>query len=373
MKKYQNKLEDYERINECETFGGFLANLRKYYKLTQPQLGEKLNINYKAISKWENDTNFPDVGIHKSICDIFNITLDEFYSGKIDIEFRKRNARSKNVKKILLILTIFLLPSVFLFVTLLWKNYDTLNLYSIIFDEKTDTNINVRGLFIDYQDSDFLYIGNIDLLNISIQENDIINIEFMYDNKIFYSSNVLSNISVIAKNNFAKDLKKFSINVKIIRDGVVKYNKKVKLKFAKQKLDSYKEETNNKEKSQKTNIKNSLLKDGFLETDKEIYVKNIKDDKSLKTITILLETKRIVYTEENKTISKSINFKGENNTLEVKIAQIYDSIRTVLESYNYSYDNDELLCYTKICPSHVDVLKFMYPYVSLFISDTKSP
>ena len=163
MKKYEIRFEDYEKINDCETFGGFLANLRKYYKLTQPQLAEKLNINYKAISKWENDTNFPDVGIHKSICDFFNITLDEFYSGKIDIEFRKKSARSKNIKKILIIVFSILLPSVFLFVNFLWKNYDTLTLYSIARDEKS-TSIDLNGLFIDYQDTKLLYIGNIEVL-----------------------------------------------------------------------------------------------------------------------------------------------------------------------------------------------------------------
>lgn len=33
--------------------GRFIAELRKERKMTQSQLGEKLGVSYKAVSKWE--------------------------------------------------------------------------------------------------------------------------------------------------------------------------------------------------------------------------------------------------------------------------------------------------------------------------------
>ena len=36
-----------------EKIGKFIASCRKKQKLTQEQLAEKLNITYKAVSKWE--------------------------------------------------------------------------------------------------------------------------------------------------------------------------------------------------------------------------------------------------------------------------------------------------------------------------------
>ena len=354
MKKYGIRFEDYEKINECETFGGFLANLRKYYKLTQPQLAEKLNINYKAISKWENDTNFPDVGIHKSICDFFNITLDEFYSGKIDIEFRKKSARSKNIKKILTIVFSILLPSVFLFVNFLWKNYDTLTLYSISRDEKS-TNIDLNGLFIDYQDTKLLYIGNIELLEYELKEEDIISVELIYKDKVFYTANTLNKIYVAIENNNIKDINELFIKVKLIDEGIVIYEEQMNLKFYREKLNNYKTEKSTNSKKKKKNIKSKLLKDGFKETSKNIFIKTTNKKGTKTSITIMIDSKRIIYTEDDGHISKSINFNGDTNVLDVQIVQIHDNIRTIIEKYDYYYNNKELSCHTKSCLSYKDV------------------
>ena len=40
--------------------GRFIAELRKERKMTQSQLGEKLGVSYKAVSKWETGRNLPD-------------------------------------------------------------------------------------------------------------------------------------------------------------------------------------------------------------------------------------------------------------------------------------------------------------------------
>ena len=40
--------------------GKFIAECRKKNNLTQMQLAEKLNITYRAISKWENGKGMPD-------------------------------------------------------------------------------------------------------------------------------------------------------------------------------------------------------------------------------------------------------------------------------------------------------------------------
>ena len=41
--------------------GTFIAQCRKEKKLTQKQLGEKLNVTDRAVSKWETGRSFPDV------------------------------------------------------------------------------------------------------------------------------------------------------------------------------------------------------------------------------------------------------------------------------------------------------------------------
>lgn len=43
--------------------GSFLAELRKEQKLTQAELGEKLGVTNKTVSRWETGTYVPPVDI----------------------------------------------------------------------------------------------------------------------------------------------------------------------------------------------------------------------------------------------------------------------------------------------------------------------
>ena len=51
-----------------EKIGKFISECRKNQKLTQEQLAEKLNITYKAVSKWETGKGMPDSSIMMDLC-----------------------------------------------------------------------------------------------------------------------------------------------------------------------------------------------------------------------------------------------------------------------------------------------------------------
>lgn len=73
-------------------FGDFIKELRKEKQLTQKELGEKLNITDKAISKWERRLSFPDIAVLKDLAEFFEIDISELLNGErgkkqeIDIE-----------------------------------------------------------------------------------------------------------------------------------------------------------------------------------------------------------------------------------------------------------------------------------------------
>ena len=73
-------------------FGDFIKELRKEKQLTQKELGEKLNITDKAISKWERGLSFPDIAVLKDSAEFFEIDMSELLNGErgkkqeIDIE-----------------------------------------------------------------------------------------------------------------------------------------------------------------------------------------------------------------------------------------------------------------------------------------------
>lgn len=53
-----------------------IVDLRRKNGMTQLELAEKLNYTDKAVSKWERGESIPDVGVLKTIADLFGVTVD---------------------------------------------------------------------------------------------------------------------------------------------------------------------------------------------------------------------------------------------------------------------------------------------------------
>ena len=127
-----------------EKFGNFIKELRKEKGITQKELGEKLNITDKAISKWERGLSFPDITMLNLLAEFFEVDVSELLNGEkgskkdIDIEKvvneaiekyknleEKRKFKIKRIKKITgnlsLIILIFslLLQGAYLFVLIM--------------------------------------------------------------------------------------------------------------------------------------------------------------------------------------------------------------------------------------------------------------
>ena len=62
--------------------GKFIASLRKEKCLTQEQLGEKLGVTNKTISRWENGNYMPDVEMLSLWSKEFGVSINELISGE---------------------------------------------------------------------------------------------------------------------------------------------------------------------------------------------------------------------------------------------------------------------------------------------------
>ena len=62
--------------------GKFIAALRKEKCLTQEQLGEKLGVTNKTISRWENGNYMPDVEMLSLMSKEFGVSINELISGE---------------------------------------------------------------------------------------------------------------------------------------------------------------------------------------------------------------------------------------------------------------------------------------------------
>jgi transcriptional regulator with XRE-family HTH domain/predicted membrane protein len=65
-----------------ETLGKRIAQLRKAKGYTQEQLAEKVGVSAQAVSKWENDISCPDITLLPLLADLFGVTVDELLGVK---------------------------------------------------------------------------------------------------------------------------------------------------------------------------------------------------------------------------------------------------------------------------------------------------
>ena len=100
--------------------GKFIASLRKEKGLTQQELGERLFVTDKAVSKWERGLSLPDIKILEKLALELNVDVSEILFGergknkKINIQeeidkaiaiieenrIQKKNETKRKVKKI---------------------------------------------------------------------------------------------------------------------------------------------------------------------------------------------------------------------------------------------------------------------------------
>ena len=64
-----------------EKIGNQIASLRKIKKLTQNDLGERLNISFQAVSKWERGETLPDTAILLDLANVLETTVDNILGG----------------------------------------------------------------------------------------------------------------------------------------------------------------------------------------------------------------------------------------------------------------------------------------------------
>ena len=62
--------------------GNFLSELRKEHGFTQEQLGEKLGVTNKTVSRWETGTYLPPADILIMLSELYSLTINEILSGQ---------------------------------------------------------------------------------------------------------------------------------------------------------------------------------------------------------------------------------------------------------------------------------------------------
>lgn len=81
--------------------GAFLAALRKSKGMTQQEVGDRLNVSNKTISKWESGGGFPEITLLPDLAKLYGVTVDEVLAGAstvkgiptdIQVEYEQKQA-----------------------------------------------------------------------------------------------------------------------------------------------------------------------------------------------------------------------------------------------------------------------------------------
>lgn len=73
--------------------GKFLATLRKERGMTQEELGEKIGVTNKTISRWENGNYMPPVEALLELSELYGISINEILTGRrLSMEDYKKSA-----------------------------------------------------------------------------------------------------------------------------------------------------------------------------------------------------------------------------------------------------------------------------------------
>lgn len=76
---------------DTQKIGKFLKELRKENSMTQEQLGERIGVTNKTVSRWETGNYMPPIESLKLLSDIYRISINEILSGERlnDVKFKE--------------------------------------------------------------------------------------------------------------------------------------------------------------------------------------------------------------------------------------------------------------------------------------------
>lgn len=220
--------------------GQFIQERRKKLNLTQKQLGEKLNVTDKAVSKWERGLGCPDVSILGELSEILDVGIGEILNGEYNdnlkdnsefvkkaVDYSKKITEDNiyfKIRKILYIVLIFIVSYIsfmgikqFIYINseykyeikqddFIYNEYQKLKQYNEVINQIKIDQPYLKEYFNDLV-SKIDNLGLFDLNGITLKKHDI-----GYVMEISYYINDINNRFVIFLNKIDNENSKYYLN-----------------------------------------------------------------------------------------------------------------------------------------------------------------
>lgn len=82
---------------DSNKIGSYIQELRKRKNITQNQLGDRLNISFQAVSKWERGESLPDTLLLLDLASILETTVDNILNGGETLVNFSRKISTKDI------------------------------------------------------------------------------------------------------------------------------------------------------------------------------------------------------------------------------------------------------------------------------------
>lgn len=172
---------------DLDNIGKFIKEMRKTRNLTQEELAEKLGVNNRTVSRWENGKNMPDISLYKPLCEVLGISIEELVNGEItdknnvsnSVEkaiintvssSKKEKSKMSKIIKLLSVLVFLITIFVVMMVVYYKKKYPKIDIYNldVIKSEESKLNEELTLSMLDYK----IWFYGIESLEISDVKNN---------------------------------------------------------------------------------------------------------------------------------------------------------------------------------------------------------
>lgn len=207
-------MKDFENIDAVKT-GKFIKELRKSHHMKQDELGEKLFISRKSVSKWETGRSCPSVDMLKRLSKVFGVTVydlmaGEFINGPEKIDSEHKFISIKNFKNI----GVFSLVLIFIvLVCFYFLNKNSVLTFRVNYE---DDYFTIRNGLLVLDDRNYLTLGRFES---HLPNGDSKKLNSMLYIKDGDNIEELMTIKLDSTNSLPEEVKSKIVN--LIKDGVI--------------------------------------------------------------------------------------------------------------------------------------------------------
>lgn len=171
-------------------FGEFIYQKRKKIGLTQEELGRKLGVTNKAVSKWEVGETLPDLTMLKPLADLLQVTVDELLSQK-EVKVEERKVIKNNNLLLILVIVLAILEVLTVIGFLINNNYQK-RVNSIVYVDENNYQevVNIIPMYDFILDNQTIIINSLYEINDAYYLNeDELNLKIVYQIDYYYYYN----------------------------------------------------------------------------------------------------------------------------------------------------------------------------------------